>query len=72
MPMSGCRNLHVDLGSSLIITIFFLFADLLARGTLNQSSPQIRRITIIQIIFYLSIQPKKTYLNYDRIGDHLF
>ena len=61
MPMSGCRNLYVDLGSSLIMADFFLFAYLLARGTLNQSSPQIRRITIIQIIIYLSIQPKNIF-----------
>ena len=47
-------------------------ADLLARGTPNPSPPQIRRITTSYFICDLSTQPKKTYLNYDRIGDRLF
>ena len=43
-------------------------ADLLAWGAPYPSQPQIRCITIFYFIFYLSTQPKKTYLNYDRIG----
>ena len=46
-------------------------ADFLARGGPNPSQPRIRRITTFYSIFYLT-QPKKTYLNYDWIGDRLF
>ena len=41
-------------------------------GGPNPSQPEIRRVTIFRFIFYPSTQPKKTYLNYDQIGDRLF